>query len=123
MHKKKRSKIKCQNQVLLTKNRWKKYAAEFLNQTNYLGDKVLILFDKWISDQEYRKQIAIDLGFEFSDSGFQKMGQYGSSFNTGVNLDSLKSRFEMYQDDEFFQQNVMMDQELLDLYNLMEKKN
>ena len=59
---------------------WNDYYNKYLN--NDL-DILFIIYDKWFSDKEYRKNIINKLGLEFSDEGFETVPKAGggSSFD------------------------------------------
>ena len=61
---------------------------EFLGETNHLGDKICVNYNRWFADQEYRKEISKQVGFaKFHDSGINNVPSEGggSSFD-GVRL-------------------------------------
>ena len=45
------------------------HVKEATGETNILENKIIILFDKWFIDKEYRKNIINKIGFEFTDRG------------------------------------------------------
>jgi len=64
-------------------NAWKMYAYEFLGKTEYIPDKILINYNRWFIDQNYRKGLAKKMNIPFSDKGIDIVptaGQ-GSSFD------------------------------------------
>ncbi|MEX0902971.1 MAG: hypothetical protein WDZ76_09645 [Pseudohongiellaceae bacterium] len=63
---------------------WTTYAREAANQTNLLGDaKVVVNYNQWCRSREYRKQLARQLGLQFTDRGFNEVTVFGggSSFD------------------------------------------
>ncbi len=67
---------------------WLDYAKEFLGETNYLKhNKICINYNIWNKDRDYREEIALKLGLEFTDKGFNTVSKAagGSSFD-GQNL-------------------------------------
>ena len=58
---------------------WKQIAREFLGHTNYLGDKVLCIYDLWFTSEEYRKSMSKDLGVEWDDQGLNTITHHGFS--------------------------------------------
>ncbi|WP_017663139.1 hypothetical protein [Baaleninema simplex] len=63
---------------------WKSYAREFLGETQYLPDrKVIINFNHWFLDREYRHQLARKLDLQFTDNGLNTITHHGggSSFD------------------------------------------
>ena len=63
---------------------WISYAREFLGETQHLTqNKIFINYNLWVSNVEYREQIATKLDLDFSDVGFDHVGGYGggSSFD------------------------------------------
>lgn len=66
---------------------WLQYAKEFLGQTAYLkNNKVVINFDKWVSDKSYRQGLAKKLNLKFSDAMMNKLTRSGP----GSSFDKLK---------------------------------
>ena len=61
---------------------WVEYAKEFINNTNYLKNKIPISFNKWASDENYRIYISNVLGLKYSDKTLKYIGDFGqgSSF-------------------------------------------
>lgn len=61
---------------------WIKYAREALDITNFVPSKIVILFDKFVSSEEYRKKISESMEMEHNDSGINTIARrVGSSFN------------------------------------------
>ena len=62
-------------------DRWLEFAKEYTGETNYIKDPTLILFDKWFENEEYRRDVALDLCIEYSDIGLDYFVFEKSSFN------------------------------------------
>lgn len=62
---------------------WKQYAAEYLDKTQHLcKNKLVINFNRWFIDKQYRKELSNRLGLPFSDSTVNKVLPIGySSFD------------------------------------------
>lgn len=62
---------------------WKSHAREFLGRTDTLQNRVGIYFNRWFSDEDYRRRVSDQLGLEFSDAGLGQVSTKGggSSFN------------------------------------------
>lgn len=63
---------------------WIEYAKEFVGDTQILNQtKVLVNYNQWVTDPDYRQALAQQLGIEFSDSGFTEVPKFGggSSFD------------------------------------------
>jgi len=56
------------------------YELEALEVTNILKDKIVIFYDRWFVDIEYRKQISKKLGLAFTDNGLNFIWKAQSSF-------------------------------------------
>lgn len=91
---------------------WLDYAKEFLGETNYLKqNRVMLNYNQWVCDQEYRKNIAKKLDFNFCDTGFNVVKNYGggSSFdgtkfnNQATKMDVL-NRWQNFIDDPEYRQ-------------------
>ena len=86
---------------------WKQHAREFVEGPRYLGsDRVLIRYNRWARDREYRREIARQLGLAFTDAGARAVPEVGagSSFD-GTQHDGQAHRMDVlgrwrhFQDD------------------------
>ena len=62
---------------------WKAYAREFLGETSYLpGDTIVVSFNDWFADADYRRQKAEEIGLDHVDRGIDEVSSDGggSSF-------------------------------------------
>jgi hypothetical protein len=62
---------------------WKTYAREFLGETSYLpDDTVMVSFNDWFTDVDYRRKKADELGLDSADRGIDEISSDGggSSF-------------------------------------------
>ncbi|MEX2404784.1 MAG: hypothetical protein WD625_11670 [Balneolales bacterium] len=99
---------------------YKQHAREFLGEKRYLKNRVLINFNKWTADKEYRKAVAEKLRITFSDKGFKEVSEVagGSSFD-GIKLSGqankmkLHNRWKEFASDESFWS--LFDVELVEL--------
>jgi hypothetical protein len=91
---------------------WISYAEEFVGKTEILNyKKVSVNFNRWHVDASYRKQLAEQMGFQFTDAGREQVRGYGggSSFddrsmdNQGSKMDIL-SRWRAFESDQQFWQ-------------------
>lgn len=80
---------------------WKQHAREFLGRTCILKDKICILYDRWFTDEPYRRQISASLDLDFTDDGFRHVSPIGggSSFD-GTTLDGSSSAMAVLSRDE-----------------------
>lgn len=61
---------------------WKIYAKEYLGETNYLHNRVGILYNKWFTDEQYRKsKIVNQFGLPYILNDSEKDVIFTSSFN------------------------------------------
>ena len=63
---------------------WKAYAREFLGETGYLpADTVKVSFNAWFADEDYRRQLAEQLGLDNAARGINDVSSDGggSSFS------------------------------------------
>lgn len=100
---------------------WKQHAREALGEKKFFSNKrVLINYNLWAFDPEYRKNIAAALGLDFSDAGIQEVSQVagGSSFdglkyaNKAHKMEVLE-RWKHYVHDQDFQK--IFDEEMISL--------
>ena len=86
---------------------WVNNAMEFLGETSFLSNKMAVNFNTWFSDEGYRKRLAESFCLEFNDSGKNKVGMKGSSFDgkaykgRASQMDVL-CRWRDYQDNDEF---------------------
>ena len=108
---------------------WKQIAREFLNHTNYLGDKVLCIYDLWFTSEEYRKSRSKDLVVEWNDRGLNTIIHHGfSHFERKRYAQDLKvlERWKHYYgtSDEMgdckFRQ--LFDEEIVELWKIITEK-
>ena len=89
---------------------WIEYAREFVGETEYLThNKVVINYNQWFSDTNYRQAIADKLDIDFSDAGINYVSSYGggSSFEAqdlSGNAQDMKvlKRWEAFSDNSEF---------------------
>ncbi len=88
------------------RKRWICYAKEFLSLTSFLTNKIVINYNKWFSEIEYRKKLSSLLNLEFHNNykGVPKMGD-GSSFdqdryNGKSHEMKVLERWEFYKEDK-----------------------
>lgn len=100
---------------------WISYAQEYLHEKQYMKhNKVVINYNKWFTDINYRKQIALELNFEFDDRGINEVMEEGggSSFDglnfkgKAVEMNVLK-RWEEFVDNPLFC-NLLNNEELIE---------
>lgn len=82
-------------------NLWVKYAEEALNITNNIQNKLVILYNKWLTDKNYRDSIAKIIGTPNFDNTEQvSICGDGSSF-IGLQLDKVENYLQRYKMVEF----------------------
>ena len=75
---------------------WLYYAYESTGRTNYLGERKLVVsYNRWCKDLDYRRDLAEALRLRFSDAGFDEVPRQGggSSFE-GRQLDGKASKMK-----------------------------
>lgn len=62
---------------------WKQYAQEYINETEYLPNKLVISYNHWVKDQDYRKKICSRLGGQYNERTLDNVPATngGSSFD------------------------------------------
>lgn len=102
---------------------FKMYAYEFIGQTNYLDNRVVINYDRWNVDRDYRQDWTDDnLGVPFTDKNFDVMSKEGggSSFDP-KNIDPAElhehvmHRWQQMADNADFRAVFAGQQEVFDL--------
>ena len=101
---------------------WKDYAKEFLGYTNYLKhNKVPISYNKWFSDENYKKDIAKKLGLKY----MYVEDKYVSRYGPGSSFDKRKfdgkakdmrvlERWKVFKDYPFYR-GIFKDKEIWEL--------
>ncbi|NOZ87056.1 MAG: glycosyltransferase [Deltaproteobacteria bacterium] len=111
---------------------WKAYAKEALGSGVFDPNKlIIVVYNRWFKERDYRRELALKVGLQFSDAGFNKISLHGggSSFD-GVNVrDTSKmdvlNRWKYYAGYEFFRklfdpEMVRLAAELFDMENPMD---
>ena len=102
---------------------WKMHARECLGETQHIPDSIVIPFNRWFSDQSFRRELAEQLGYTFTDEGLSKVSTKGdgSSFdqtnydNRGQKMDVLDRVQRLSEQERAVFDSVMDDPELQDL--------
>lgn len=91
---------------------WLEYAKEWLNESHHLPEpRILINYNRWFADVNYRCELAAQLGLPFSDQGISEVMGFGagSSFD-GTALDGqakqmrVTQRWKVFANDSTFRQ-------------------
>ena len=112
--------IKTYEQLDQFRKNWIAYSKEVVGETNYLKKKIVLVYDKWVTSEEYRRQKAEEIRLDFNDKNFGKMPHAGSSFddfvfsNNAYNM-NVCNRWLKYKDNAKFNK-ILFDDELLNLY-------
>lgn len=104
---------------------WKSYAREFLGQTTVLPEpKVFINYNRWFTDEEYRCEIARQLGLVAADKGLTEVAKWGPNtwgdsfdnlnFDGRANEMKVLERWRCVASDQTFT-DLFRDRELLSL--------
>ena len=107
-------------EIKLFRKNWIAYSKEVVGETNYLKKKIVLVYDKWVTSEEYRRQKAEEIRLDFNDKNFGKMPHAGSSFddfvfsNNAYNM-NVCNRWLKYKDNAKFNK-ILFDDELLNLY-------
>jgi hypothetical protein len=106
--------------TLALKRIYKQHAKEFLGEKKNLQDKVLINYNQWFSDNEYRRSIAEKLELPFTDKGLEEVINCaggssfdGMRFSGNANKMNLNNRWKEYASEDFFWD--LFDEELVKL--------
>lgn len=97
---------------------WIDYAKEYLGETNYLQhNKVCLNYNLWVSNIDYRQEIASKLKIKFTDAGINKVhGCGGGSSFDGRELDGqankmdVNNRWKHYLEDPVYRQLINNEQ-------------
>ena len=101
--------IKNANKI---RDRWCIYAKEYLRETNFLGsDKVIVNFNKWFKEEEYRRKLSKVLGLDFSDKNLNIVSKYGSGssfdnviFNGNAQSMDILNRWQTITNNKIFKE-------------------
>lgn len=104
---------------------WKQHAKEALGRTRRLtADRLVVDYDRWFMQRDYRRWIAREMGLQFDDAGFSRVPTCngGSSFD-GLRFDGQAQRMRVLErwrhciDDP--QYRVLFDDEMHELARLL----
>lgn len=83
---------------------WIQHAREFVGKTDFLENKILINYNRWCLNLEYRKSIIESLGLRFTDQNFKKVSTHGggssfdkNKFNGSADKMNLDERWKYIQ--------------------------
>lgn len=97
--------------------RWKEYAREFMGETNYIGDKIAISYNQWVTSYDYRRDLAKQIDRPLNDATRNQVSKQGggSSFDgrkvDGSDLKVL-DRWQYFEQNEEYRQ-YLSDPELV----------
>lgn len=91
-------------------NLWISYAEEALNITNNMKNKIVILYNKWVTDKDYRNEIAKKMKMINYDNTQQVSICGGGSSFVGMNLDEPENYINRYK-------NVELPNDIIKLLN------
>lgn len=108
---------------------WREYALEYTGRSHYLPGAVRVNYNRWLSEQVYRQDLARQIGLQFADKHLGAVSSHagGSSFdNTRYDGDAramrLTSRWQCFQHDPDYLACLRANRDLvalgLDLFEL-----
>ncbi len=101
---------------------WKAHAREYLGDTRHLPEeKVVVSYNRFVAERDYRRALAARLGLHFSDRGRAHVPDYGPGssfdgrrFHWRAQRMRVLERFRHFAGDAFYRA-IFDDEELLDL--------
>ncbi|SFG71091.1 hypothetical protein SAMN04488020_103261 [Palleronia marisminoris] len=104
----------------VSRTMWKQHAREALGDTRRVEDKVVVLYNRWATQKDYRRDLAARLGLTFTDAGASDVPQTmgGSSFD-GTAFDgraaemATRDRWRAYAHDPIYR--AIFDPEMVSL--------
>lgn len=110
-----------------TREKWKSYAREILGITNFIDNKICILYNKWFQNKEYRKKLAESFGLINNDRFRNIVSQvYGNRSTSRIDGDSFNGkgaemrvleRYKLFDNNLIYQNFINEDQEAVGLSN------
>lgn len=99
---------------------WIAYAKEYLGETQYLkNNKVVVNYNQWVRDLDYRKNIARQLKLDFLDKGLSHVPNFGGGssfdkvdFSGKANEMKVFERWKYFIDDNLYRK-LLDNKELL----------
>lgn len=96
------------------------YMNQVLGNFDYIGkDFIIVNYNKWFVDKNYRKEIASKIGFTFTDNGINDVVNFGfgssfdkTKYNKKANNMKVLDRWKNYKDDLDFKK-FMSDEKLI----------
>jgi hypothetical protein len=99
---------------------WKRHARQALNADESSQPIEIINFNEWFASEEYRRQICVRLGLEFTDRGLNKVMNFGSGssfdrekFDGNAQRMKVLTRYLEWKDHAAFKH--LVDDEIVDL--------
>ncbi len=101
---------------------WKEYAREYIGETNNLSQtKIVINYNQWFSDIEYRNNLSKKLEFQALNTTYKKVPSFGkgssfsgTEFNNNAQEMPVLDRWKYFKDDAFYKE-ILADAELVNL--------
>ncbi len=78
---------------------WLTSAREFVGETNYLKDKILIKYNDWVNSKEYRIKKCNEIGVKYDK--YSKVDITGMQYNSS-NLDVSFDRWKIFENNKDF---------------------
>ena len=99
---------------------WKQHAREFLGEGRLRATPVLINYNRWFLERDYRRSVAQQLGLNFTDAGRRDVANCngGSSFDGKLyhgqaHRMNVLQRWRHFEDDERFR--AIFDQQMIEM--------
>ncbi len=94
---------------------WKSYAREYLGHTSYLQNKLVINYNRWFADRDYKLSLAERLGLNGIEKGVDDCARWGvgSSFDQ-LRMDGRASRMKVLERWRHFENNELFRELLSD---------
>jgi hypothetical protein len=102
------------------KDVWLSFAKEAVGDTNVIPNKIVVNFNRWFSDREYRVALANTIGVEFTDKDINVVPEFGDGssfdgldFNGNAQMMNVLDRWRSFRNNEWFRD--FFTDEVLDL--------
>ncbi len=98
---------------------WLKNAREFTDKTNYMGEKILINYNDWFSNRDYRIEKIKEIGGEYNKVAiYKEMRAERRKEIAGLGgLVDFDNIWKILEDNDYFKEWVIKDKEVEELSN------
>src|SRR5205807_9488011 len=102
---------------------WEIYALEYLGESGHIAEKIVVNYNLWCKDENYRRKLSKMFGLPFADAGREVVPKAGdgssfdlTSFDGRASEMKTLERWKHYEHDAWFREAFRGRDRLADIY-------